>query len=71
VEFFARVEDRSEPGNEHASAGEYIDTYFLHVWNASNPNLLLFDLDGVPTTVDPVTITGGNLQLHFNPCPEP
>ena len=74
VSFFARVEDRNEPGNENASAGEDIDRYFLHVYSdPSDPigtTLLLTDVDGDPATVDPVTITGGNLQLHFSSCEE-
>lgn len=74
VYFHAYVEDNNEPGNEHsATAGEDIDRYFLHVFaDVANPHattLLLLDMDGDSTTVDPVTITGGNLQLHDNPCP--
>lgn len=72
VSFFSRVEDRNEPGNENASAGEDIDRYFIHVF--SDPGdpfgttLLLTDVDGDPMTVDPITITGGNLQLHDSSC---
>lgn len=72
VSFFARVEDRNEPGNENASDGEDIDRYYIHVFSdAGNPfgtTLLLTDEDGVASTVDPVTITGGNLQLHATSC---
>jgi len=72
VQFFARVEDRGEPGNEKGNKGPTLDTdrYFLRVFNSANPALLLVDIDGDPSTVDPLTITGGNLQLHFKPCPE-
>jgi hypothetical protein len=72
VQFFARVEDRGEPGNEKANKGQTLDTdrYFLRVFDANN-TLLLTDVDGDENTIDPLTITGGNLQLHFNPCPEP
>lgn len=74
VAFFARVEDRNEPGNERASAGEDIDRYFIHVYSdAGDPfgtTILLTDEDGDPATVDPVTITGGNLQLHQSSCDE-
>jgi len=72
VSFFARVEDRNEPGNERASDGEDIDKYFIHVFSdAGDPfgtTILLTDGDGDPTTVDPITITGGNLQLHSSSC---
>jgi hypothetical protein len=74
VYFFARAEDRNEPGNEHASAGEDIDKYFLHVFadpgDPEGTTLLLIDVDGDPATVDPITITGGNLQMHASSCEE-
>ena len=74
VFFFARAEDRNEPGNEHAAAGEDIDRYFLHVFaDEANPNgstLILIDGNGDPSDVDPVTITGGNLQMHQSSCEE-
>ena len=59
VVFNARVEDRNEPGNERASAGEDIDRYYLNVpgW------FTIADENG-----DPITITGGNLQLHATSC---
>lgn len=72
VTFFARAEDRNEPGNEKASqpgGGAFIDKYFLRVNDAGGTTRLLVDLDGDPATVDPVTITGGNLQLHISSCP--
>jgi hypothetical protein len=73
VYFWARVEDRNEPGSSDPDAGEEIDRYFLHVFaDPGSPHattLLLIDEDGDSTTVDPVMITGGNLQLHDNPCP--
>ncbi|MDX1449686.1 MAG: hypothetical protein R3246_11565, partial [Acidimicrobiia bacterium] len=76
VYFFGRVEDRNEPGNENsATAGEDIDRYFLQVYtDPMDPNgttVLLIDMDGNPATVDPVTITGGNLQLHISSCDTP
>ncbi len=74
VSFFARAEDRNEPGNENAAAGEDIDRYYIHVYSdPGNPfgtTLLLVDGDGNAETVDPVTITGGNLQLHASSCEE-
>ena len=69
IEFFARVEDHNEPGNDNAADGEDVDTYFLHAWDAAtNETLLVVDVDGDPGSVNPVTITGGNLQLHFSSC---
>lgn len=72
VSFFARAEDRNEPGSNGAKAGAQIDRYYIHVFsNAADPagsTLLLVDGDGSAPTVDPVTITGGNLQLHISSC---
>ena len=72
VYFFARAEDRNEPGSNGAKDGALIDRYFLHVYSdPSDPvgsTLYLFDIDGDPATVDPKTITGGNLQMHYSSC---
>ena len=69
VYFWAQVQDRNEPGNEQgAKSGADIDRYFLHVFSdPANPissTVFVIDEDGNPATVDPITITGGNLQLH-------
>ncbi len=76
VYFFVRAEDRNEPGNEKAllpDGGELVDRLFLHVFsNLLDPNgstLYLIDANNDPATVDPVTITGGNIQLHISSCP--
>jgi hypothetical protein len=65
VYFFARAEDRGEPGKG-------TDRLFLNVFSDPNDpvgtSLLLIDVDGNPATIDPVTITGGNLQLHISGC---
>lgn len=75
VYFFARVEDRNEPGSNGANDGEDKDRYFLHVFSdPSDPvgtTLLLVDQDGDASTVDPLIITGGNLQLHISSCDDP
>jgi hypothetical protein len=71
VFFFARAEDRNEPGSRGAKAGVDIDRYFLHVFDANGNTLLLVDGDGNPATIDPITITGGNLQLHVSSCDDP
>jgi hypothetical protein len=75
VHFFARAEDRNEPGSNGAKDGADIDRYFLHVFSDPlDPNgttLLLVDSDGIAGTVDPVTITDGNLQIHISSCSDP
>jgi hypothetical protein len=68
VTFFVRAEDRNEPGNAHASAGEDIDRYFLRVVDGGGNILILVDEDDNSATVDPLTITGGNFQIHCTSC---
>jgi hypothetical protein len=68
VTFFARAEDRNEPGASGNRDGAKIDRYFLNVTDATNTSLLLVDGDGNPATVDPVAITDGNLQIHISSC---
>jgi len=70
--FFARAEDRNEPGSTGQRDGSYKDRYFLRVFNCSTQQTLLF-LDGNndPSTVDPVTITDGNMQIHVSSCQAP
>ena len=69
VYFFGHAEDQNEPGNEQsAKSGADIDKYFLHVFSdPANPitsTVFVIDVDGNPATIDPITITGGNIQLH-------
>ena len=65
----ARAEDRNEPGSHGAQDGNDVDRYFLEVYDCNTlETLLLVDVDGDPTTVDPVSITGGNMQMHWRPC---
>jgi hypothetical protein len=75
VYFFAHCEDRNEPGSSGQRDGAGKDRYFLHVFsNLADPNgstLLLVDVDGNPATVDPVTITDGNMQIHITSCDDP
>ncbi len=70
VSFFGHVEDRNEPGNEQsAKSGDDIDRYFLRVVDGSGTVHILVDSDGVDDgSVDPVTITGGNFQIHCTSC---
>lgn len=65
VTFNARVEDRNEPGNEGATDGENVDRYYLNVHDFFTVEAL--DANGNPTG-EPITITGGNLQLHATSC---
>lgn len=71
VSFFARAEDRNEPGSTGAKDGALIDRYFLRVADGGGVVRLLVDQDGDPNTVDPVTITDGNLQIHISSCSVP
>jgi hypothetical protein len=70
VTFFARAEDRNEPGGTAGgnNDGAYVDRYFLRVVDGNGVTQLLVDTDAAPATVDPVTITGGNLQIHISSC---
>jgi hypothetical protein len=72
VYFWARCEDRNEPGSAGERDGASKDRYFLHVFaDPAAPNastLLLVDEDGDPATVDPLTITDGNMQIHISSC---
>jgi hypothetical protein len=72
VSFFARVEDRNEPGNDNAADGEDVDRYYIHVYSDDGDpfgtTLMLVDEDGDAMSIDPVTITGGNLRLHASSC---
>ncbi len=75
VYFFARGEDRGEPGSAGATSPDQVDRYFLHVYtDPADPvgsTVLLVDVDGDPATVDPVPIDGGNLQIHISSCDNP
>ncbi len=75
VYFWARAEDRNEPGSNGMNDGAGKDRLFVHVYaNQANPNgstLILLDIDGNPATVDPFTISTGNLQLHISSCDDP
>jgi len=75
VYFFARCEDRNEPGSNGQRDGAGKDRYFLNVFtNESDPvgsSVVLVDQDGNPATVDPLIITDGNLQIHVSSCDTP
>ena len=48
------------------------DRYFIHAFtdpaDPQGSTVLLLDVDGDATTVDPALISGGNLQLHASSC---
>jgi hypothetical protein len=72
VYFFARAEDRNEPGSNGMRDGAGKDRFFLNVYtDQADPvgsSLILVDLDGDPATVDPLIITDGNMQIHISSC---
>jgi hypothetical protein len=72
--FAARAEDRNEPGSNGAKDGALIDRYGLVVWDCMNTGAILLvfgDFDRTWEIPTPVPITGGNLQMHSNPCDNP
>ena len=75
VYVFGRAEDRNEPGNQHAASGEDIDRLFIRAYtdplDPVGTTLALVDASGGGPEVDPILITGGNLQLHFSSCEDP
>ena len=76
VYFFARAEDRNEPGSNGAKDGSLVDKYFLRVFtNPGNPigsTIILVDSDGLNgTDWDTGTINTGNLQIHVSSCDNP
>lgn len=72
VYFWGHYEDRSEPGSHGQPNADARDRYFLRVYsNQANPTgstLMLVDVDGNSATVDPVTVSHGNLQMHISSC---
>jgi hypothetical protein len=62
--FTARAEDRNEPGSGGQNDGAGKDRYFIEVTDCAGTQLLVL---GGPS--NPVTISGGNLQLHVSSCP--
>ena len=75
VFFFARAEDRNEPGSNGQRDGAGKDRYFLNVFTVEGDpvgsSVILVDIDGDPATVDPLIITDGNMQLHDTSCDAP
>ena len=68
VSFWARAEDRNEPGSSGAKDGALIDRYLLRVWETATGTPLLTVDDGAG---NPVPITHGNLQIHISSCATP
>ncbi len=78
VHFFARAEDRNEPGSKGAKEGALIDRYYLRVWDSSG-TVFEFGADSATGTAADdanaanlvLPITSGNLQLHASSCDNP
>jgi hypothetical protein len=70
--FAARAEDRNEPGSNGAKDGTLVDRYSLVVWDCDTGAPLLIFGEGDGSEIPPpVTITGGNLQMHDSSCENP
>lgn len=66
--FTARAEDRNEPGSSGQTDGTLRDRYYINITDCAGTTLLYLDDNNTPETVDPTTITGGNLQIHVSSC---
>ncbi len=75
VHFWAHVQDRNEPGSQGMRDPAGKDRIYMNVFtNPADPigsSVMLMDVDGDPATMDPLTITHGNMQLHASSCSEP
>jgi len=75
VYFFARAEDRNEPGSKGANDGALIDRYHLRVYtNPADPfgsTVLLVGGNDADPANNAVPITDGNFQLHISSCDNP
>jgi hypothetical protein len=71
VTFFARAEDRNEPGSKDSNAGTGIDRYYLRVVDSGGVVRLLINGSADPNVIAPVEITDGNFQLHVSSCDNP
>jgi len=77
--FYARAEDRSEPGTKENLGSSFIDRFWLRVDDCAGGTLYLFGADVAdPDTLcgddsfactDTIALTGGNLQIHISSCP--
>lgn len=78
VTFYARAEDRNEPGSKETLGSNFIDRFWIRVFDAQGNTVYLFGND-VPNPdtrcgddsfacTDTIAITGGNLQLHISGC---
>ena len=73
VTFFARFEDRNEPGHKGPNDGALIDRYYLRVTDSSGVVRLLINSNtsSDPADMDPAPITAGNFQIHVSSCDNP
>ena len=66
--FWAHVEDRSEPGSRGQTDDLYKDRYYIRVYDCDTEEIVL-ELGTNGTSLVPVMVTTGNLQLHESSCP--
>jgi hypothetical protein len=65
VNFYARAEDRGEPGSRGQKKPLAVDRYYLRVFDNSGATLLLVSGNAAnPTNIVSVPISTGNLQMH-------
>lgn len=69
VSFYARAEDRAEPGSRGQKKAAAVDRFYLRVYSADNITRLLISGDpSNPTNIVTVPLSTGNLQLHVSSC---
>lgn len=66
--FWARAEDRNEPGSKGNNDGAGKDRYAIRVTDCNGNVLVDLDDPNLPGDLDAVPITGGNLQIHVSSC---
>jgi hypothetical protein len=77
VTFYARCEDRNEPGSKGAKDGALVDRYYLQVVDGNGDVVIQVGSGNPPSAADPAgsiettLITDGNLQLHVSSCDDP
>jgi hypothetical protein len=77
--FYARAEDRSEPGTKENLGSSFIDRFWISINDCAGAVLYQVGADvDDPDTIcgddsfactDTIALTGGNLQIHISSCP--
>jgi hypothetical protein len=68
VNFYARVEDRNEPGSKE-TLDPFIDQYWIRITDALGNVLYQLGNDVPnPEAGDTIPISGGNMQIHESSC---